>query len=313
MRPVKVERKSRGSRSAAPARSTRGGKRPAAQRAASTRNKPRESLISRLIKPFGHLFVVRSPMLLLALGFVALTVLVAFLVSGVIGRTITRTKAATGTVLADAGFGLSQVHLSGNNRVPPETLYAALGYNVGESIFAVDLQSARARLMALDWVADADVQRRYPDSLNVHIVEKLPFALWKSDDGVVLVERSGKTITHKDVEHFAQLPHLAGDGAPQQAADIIDAVAMHRAVAARVKIYQFVSNRRWNLILDDGVVVQLPDAGWQKQLDTLEHLIVDNSILERNLTEIDLRSPTKYFFILKNGQSKSIDDRGREL
>jgi len=56
------------------------------------------------------------------------------------------------------------------------------------------------------------------------------------------------------------------------------------------------------LILDDGVVVQLPDAGWQKQLDTLEHLIVDNSILERNLIEIDLRSPTKYFFILKNGQ-----------
>jgi cell division protein FtsQ len=312
MRPVKAERTSRGSRNAAPSRATRGGKRPAAQRAASTRNKPRESLFSRLIKPFGRLFAFRSPMLLLALGFVALAVLAAFLVSGVVGRTIRQTKATTGTVLADAGFGISQVHLSGNNRVPPETLLAALGYNLGESIFAVDLQSARERLMALDWVADADVQRRYPDSLNVHIVEKLPFALWKSDDGLAVVERSGKTITHKDVEHFAQLPHLAGDGAPQQAADIIDAVATHRAVAARVKIYQFVSNRRWNLILDDGVVVQLPDAGWQKQLDTLEHLIVDNSILERNLTEIDLRSPTQYFFITKTGQSKNAD-RGREL
>ena len=312
MRPVKAERTSRGSRGAAPARSVRGGKRPAAVRATSSRGKPRQSLLSRLIKPFGRLFAFRSPMLLLALGFVALAFLVALLASGMVGRTIRQTKSATDNVLADAGFGLSQVHLSGNNRVPPETLYAALGYNVGESIFAVDLQAARARLMALDWVADADVQRRYPDSLNVHIVEKLPFALWKSDDGLVVVERSGKTITHNDVEHFAQLPHLAGDGAPQGAADIIDAVAMHRAVADRVKIYQFVSNRRWNLILDDGVIVQLPDSGWQKQLDTLEHLIVDNGILERNLTEIDLRSPGQYFFILKNGQSKNID-RGREL
>jgi cell division protein FtsQ len=312
MRPVKAERTSRGSRGAAPVRSKRGGKRPATQRATNKRNTPRESLFTRLLKSFGRLFTFRSPMLALGLGFVALAFLVALLASGMVGRTIRQTKTATDNVLSDAGFGLSQVHLSGNNRVPPETLYAALGYNVGESIFTVDLQAARERLMALDWVADADVQRRYPDSLNVHIVEKLPFALWKADDGLVVVERSGKTITHNDVEHFAQLPHLAGEGAPQQAAEIIDAVSTHRAVAARVKIYQFVSNRRWNLILDDGVVVQLPDAGWQKQLDTLEHLIVDNGILERNLTEIDLRSPDKYFFITKNPQSKTTD-RGREL
>ncbi len=124
----------------------------------------------------GPLAFVPPPDAAAGLGFVGLAFLAALLVSGVIGRTIRQTKAATGAVVADAGFGLSQVHLSGNNRVPPETLLAALGYNLGESIFAVDLRAARERLMALDWVADADVQRRYPDSINVHIVEKLPFA-----------------------------------------------------------------------------------------------------------------------------------------
>jgi cell division protein FtsQ len=251
-------------------------------------------------------------MLLLGLGFVGLAFLVALLVSGVVGRTFRQVKAGTDAAVGEAGFGISQIHLSGNNRVPPETLLAALGYSPGESIFSADLRAARERLMALDWVADADVQRRYPDSISVHVVEKLPFALWKSPDGVVVVERSGKSITHKDVESFAQLPHLTGDGAPRQGAEIVDAVALHRAVAARVRIYQYVSGRRWNLILDDGVVVQLPDTGLQKQLDALEHLIVDNAILERNLAEIDLRSPTQYFFILRNGQSKNID-RGREL
>jgi cell division protein FtsQ len=313
MRSVRAERASRGSRDAAPARSARSGKRTATQRAAGGgRAKPRQSQFSRFRQWFGGWLSVRSPMLLLGLGFVGLAFLVALLVSGVVGRTIRQTRTATDAVVADAGFGISQVHLSGNNRVPPETLLAALGYNLGESIFAVDLRAARERLMALDWVADADVQRRYPDSISVRIVEKLPFALWKSPDGVVVVERSGRTITHKDVESFARLPHLAGDSAPQQAAEIVDGVALHRAVAARVKIYQYVSERRWNLVLDDGVVVQLPDTGWQKQLDTLEHLIVDNGILERNLTEIDLRSPTQYFFTLKNGQTKNID-RGREL
>jgi cell division protein FtsQ len=309
---VRAERAQRGARSTQPTRKARGGKRTPVQRASAGRGKPQPGLLSRIGAGWSRWFAFRRPMLFLGLGFVAFAFLAALLVSGVIGRSVRQAKAGTDAVLADAGFGISQIHLSGNNRVPPETLLAALGYNPGESIFSVDLRAARERLMAIDWVADADVQRRYPDSISVHIVEKLPFALWKAPDGVTVVERSGKPITRNGVEAFAQLPHLAGDGAPEQAADIVDAVALHRAVAARVRIYQYVSARRWNLILDGGVVVQLPDTGWQKQLDTLERLIVDKGILERNISEIDLRSPSQYFFLLKSGQSKNID-RGREL
>ena len=84
-----------------------------------------------------------------------------------------------------------------------------------------------------------------------------------------------------------------------------------RAIAARIAAYSRVSMRRWNLILDDGVVVQLPETGWQKQLDALDHLIIDNSILERDVVQIDLRSPTHYFFVLKNGDKKDVE-RGKE-
>ena len=67
---------------------------------------------------------------------------------------------------------------------------------------------------------------------------------------------------------------------------------------------QRVSARRWNLILDDGVVVKLPEEGWQDQLDALEHLIVDKSVLERDIIEIDLRSADNYFFVLRGGQQQ---------
>jgi len=85
----------------------------------------------------------------------------------------------------------------------------------------------------------------------------------------------------------------------------------HRGIAARVAAYEYVSQRRWNLILNDGVVVKLPETGWPKELDALEHLIVDNGILERDVTEIDLRSPTQYFFVLKGGEKKDVQ-RGKE-
>lgn len=58
------------------------------------------------------------------------------------------------------------------------------------------------------------------------------------------------------------------------------------------------------------MVVQLPEHGWQKELATLESLIVDKGILERDVTQIDLRSPTTYFFLLRNGNKQQVQ-RGK--
>jgi cell division protein FtsQ len=58
--------------------------------------------------------------------------------------------------------------------------------------------------------------------------------------------------------------------------------------------------------LSDDVVVKLPEEGWQKQLDLLEHLIVDKAILERDISEIDLREPDNYIFVLRNGQKQQM-------
>lgn len=310
MRPVKVERPKRKARATPEPRNARGKARKAQPQQSFGKREKQPGLLTRARWRLRGWFKFRSPVLILGLSLVALAFVAAFFVSGRAGRMVHGVSDGWNALVADAGFGISAVHLAGNQRTPPETILAALGFQPGESIFGADLQSARARLMQLAWVADADVQRRYPDAISVRIVEKLPFAVWDSGHGVFVVERGGRPITDRGLSEFARLPHLLGDAAPEDAADLVDAVAAHRAVAARTKAYQRVSKRRWNLILDGGVVVQLPEAHWQKELDTLETLIVDKGILERSLTEIDLRSPKSYFFLLK-GQQK--EQGGREL
>jgi cell division protein FtsQ len=312
MRPVRVER-SPAKRPAPQSRKSRGGKRASAAESFGKRAK-KPNIFSRLYWSLRGWLNFRRPMLLLGLAALAFALVAVLFVSGTVGRTVRKVNGALDAMVADAGFGISEVHLAGNVRTPPETVLAALGFKPGESIFGADLQSARLRLKKLDWVADADVQRRYPDAISIHIVEKLPFALWKSPLGTVyVVERSGGIITSRDIEPFAKLPLLLGDNASADAADLVDAVAQHRAIAARVKAYQRVSERRWNLILDGNVVVKLPETGWQRELDTLEHMIVDQGILERSIGEIDLRIRSHYFFGLKGAPAPKPVDRGSEL
>jgi cell division protein FtsQ len=307
MRSLKIERKLRNNPRAKTVRhAPRAGREATKVQPGSARRDKGPGLTGRLG------VALKRPMLALTAGLVVLALLAGLLVSGVAGRTLHGVKTAISGAVSDAGFGVYEIRITGNRRVPTDTIFAALGLRPGQSIFFIDLPGARARIMALDWIQSADVVRRYPDAVTVTVVEKRPFALWQTppdkngQSRLAVVERSGGVITTIDAEKFSKLPKLVGEGAPEAAGELVDAVLNHRAVSARVAAYERVSGRRWNLLLNDGVVVKLPETGWLKELDALEHLIVDNGILERNVTEIDLRSPAQYFFVLKSGEKRDV-------
>lgn len=297
MRPVSQERPSertRGKASRSPARGiTRG---PAGQPRRSARKTGFWAGVGRVL---GAVFSPRRPMVLLTLVVVLLAVGAAIVTGGVVPRTVEKTDRAASTIVADAGFALSQLHLSGNVRTRADEITAALDMKAGQSIFAVDLKQARTHLLALPWVAEAEIQRRFPDDIAVSIVERVPYARWQLENGPVVVEADGRTIVADPADKFAALPLLVGDGAPQHAHGFLEDVARHRAIVKRVRAYQYVSNRRWNLILDNLVIVKLPETGWDAELDSLDRLIVEKGILEKDIKEIDLRPTSPFYFVVQ--------------
>ncbi len=299
MRSVKAERKSRAQGRAKPSRRGQSTARAPAERFVLGKKGRSDNFIRRFWDGVMESRVARRPIAHLTGALLVAAFIAALFAGGYVSGAFRSVGRGADTMVAGMGFGISAIHLSGNTRTQPSAVIAALGFEPGQSIFGADIQAARARLLALDWVADAQVRRQYPDSIAVSIVEKLPFGLWQSSDGLYVVERSGRVITRAVAQDYPKLPMFIGNGAPSVGAELVDAIAQHRAVVARVKAMQRVSERRWNLLLDNGVVVELPETGWEKQLDELEHLIVDKGVLERDIKEIDLRSPDNLFFLLR--------------
>ena len=175
MRPVSKRRPAREERGKQGRSAARGVARDTQRQNFGRRGK-KPGLFARLRGAFKAWFHLRRPMLVLTAGILAFTALAALFASGVIGRTVHRTDMAVSAVIADAGFGIAKVHLSGNTRTSQVTIMAALGFTPGQSIFGADLRAVRERLLGLPWVADAEVKRRYPDDISVRLVEKLPYA-----------------------------------------------------------------------------------------------------------------------------------------
>lgn len=251
-------------------------------------------------------FVPRRPILLLS---VSLTI--AAIAAGVwhgryIGAAAAAVQDRIESALAARGFAVRNISLTGEERTAADAAYQAVGIHPGDAIFAVEPNAARARLLGLPWVGDAEIRRTFPDAVSVRLIEKRPFALWSSAGSLWVVERSGAVITSADRSMFPHLPLLLGDGAPDAAPPIVDAIGKEPAIAARLEGLERVGYRRWDLHLTGNVVVRLPEEHWERQLTELETLIVEKGVMERDIDMIDLRYPDNYVFKLRNGDSRPM-------
>ena len=119
MRSLKIERKSRQGRNANAARKPSRGPRVSSARSKAFGKRKTPNVVVRVLRDLRERVVSGRPMFLLACGVIGLSLLAALFVGGHIGRAFQRASATLTTLADDAGFGISEVHLAGNRRVPP--------------------------------------------------------------------------------------------------------------------------------------------------------------------------------------------------
>ena len=187
-----------------------------------------------------------------------------------------------------AGFRIATIDITGNEQVSRIDVLTRIDLGAERSLFSFDAYKARQDLKSLPWVAEARVSKSYPDRLVVAITERKPFAVWQNNGELWLMERDGAAIVPFE-ERFAALPHVVGAGAGPKAAGFVTMVARQPQIAAHVLAYVLVGDRRWDLVLDTGVTVMLPEFGEEAELAELARLEREQGILSRDVTEIDMR------------------------
>ena len=202
-----------------------------------------------------------------------------------------------------AGLRVTDIKVDGRNMTPESQVMTALGVSKGDPLLGFSVEAARRRLDQLSFVEHATVERRLPGTVLVQLTERRPYAVWQNQGRFLLIDRRGQVVATtpgkggvmngKDAEAFATLPLVVGAGAPADAASLIDDLAAEPVVRKQVVASVRVGRRRWNLSLRSGAEVLLPEG---EEVPALRRLaLLENSmhLLERPLTDIDLRLPDR--------------------
>ncbi|MBO0741319.1 MAG: FtsQ-type POTRA domain-containing protein [Hyphomicrobiaceae bacterium] len=160
-----------------------------------------------------------------------------------------------------AGFGLTQVSVTGHRYTLDSDIFDAIGFENAHTMLAFDTRAAQDRLERLPWVERASIERVLPDRLEVRIYERSPSAVWRRNGRTFLIDPSGRVLAAVPPDVMPALPRVAGEGAAAKAAGLHALLAEHPQLMARVEVAERVGQRRWVLRLVDGGSVQLPAYG----------------------------------------------------
>ncbi len=167
---------------------------------------------------------------------------------------------------------------------------AAIPVEFPQSSFDLDLPVLRRDVIALSGVMNANIRIKPGGILQVDVTPRVPVAVWRHADGLSLVDREGVHV--KDIATrtpYPNLPLVAGQGAPDH---IPEALRLSRTAAAlgnRMRGLVRMGERRWDVVLDRGQRILLPEVGAVQALERVIALEHAEDVLSRDVVRVDLR------------------------
>lgn len=194
-----------------------------------------------------------------------------------------------GNQLARAGFAVQAVDVTGAYGADAHAIVAATELHVGDPIFAVDPARIRDRVEALPGVRAARVARLLPNRVAIVVETREAYALWQVDGALNVIDREGVVLAQADPMDPPELPLVVAAGANEHVTEIVEALGHYPLVRDRVVGAVRVGERRWNLRLDSGADVKLPEGEVVASIAVLARLQAERGVLRLAAESFDLR------------------------
>lgn len=192
---------------------------------------------------------------------------------------------------AGMGLTLKRVHITGASPEAETAIQRTLGLYSGQPITSLDLDAIRTRVQGVGWVKEARVVRLLPDTLIVEVKEHDRLAVWQEAGQIKVIDNRGQVIDGADARRYPTLPLVVGKGADVAAGEILPLLAQRPRLMGMVDALVRVDERRWDLRLKDGSLIQLPATEQEAALIRLDALDQRERLLDLGFARVDLRTP----------------------
>jgi cell division protein FtsQ len=196
-------------------------------------------------------------------------------------------------------------------RVTALQIEESISDELGDGFFGANLSAIQDRIVALPWIDEANVARRWPGTIEISVTEQIPAAIW-GDSG--LLNTRGDLFV-LDARHVpAELPRLDG---PEGQSSVVARLYLdmkEKLIPSGLDLREVKLDARgaWNLRLSNSIDIRLGrkdvDARAQLFLDVAANLIASRA---GEIEFVDMRYSNGFTIGWKSGSRSPVSESGK--
>lgn len=170
-----------------------------------------------------------------------------------------------------------------------DAIAAAVAVAPGTRAYSANLANINSRVASVPGVRQSAVHRRPDGNLSVKVDFYRAIAQWTdgtyyyplSSDGTI-INKPSETRTNELVTFRGALPN-----------DISGITESAQNMANNINYMEWIENRRWNMVTNDGITIMLPEHDAASAIASLGVINKNHGILSKKLNFIDMRDDAR--------------------
>mgnify|MGYP001288341199 CR=1 FL=1 len=182
----------------------------------------------------------------------------------------------------------------GNNYIDKKSLIYELKTKLDEDRNSNNLDLISNVLNKKNLIKKFIITKTSNNLITIKIEEKNIIGLLKIENNDYLIDEFNNIIETKITPNLFHLPVFIGKNSNKNASVILNLIK-ESDINLNYLSFSLIDNRRWNIKLNNGVKILLPENNVTDTLKLLKKIDTEHDILKGNFVEIDLRIYRKYF------------------
>tara|TARA_B000000557_G_C20707931_1_gene414579 strand:+ start:203 stop:937 length:735 start_codon:yes stop_codon:yes gene_type:complete len=192
--------------------------------------------------------------------------------------------------LLNDSFQIKNVIIEGSEKSDQSQIKKNV-FQFSENLVSSNSYAIKELVESSEWVKRTSVKKILPSTIVINIIENDPYAVFLREGKSFLIDLDGSIITEINLDNYDDnLLFVRGEKSPELLEKLIKDISIaFPNLMQNLKELEFIEKRRWNLKLNNKLLIKLPDEKIQISLKNLKQLFEEQEVMQSNIIEIDLR------------------------
>jgi len=190
-------------------------------------------------------------------------------------------------------FKVKTINVSGGSNVDLLKIKKELNFLIGNNIFEINHEKINEVISSNNWINYILVNKKYPSTLNITVVEHEPIFFWKKNNKDILITKEFTLIDKFKAIILNNLNQTKGNFQIEDFADLYNSLKKNDFDVTSIISYEFLNSERWELLLKNKQKIMLGRYNYDQQIKNLNKILKE--IKDEKFSYIDLRIRSKIF------------------